>query len=146
MTINPGLIKSSFALVEPYGPEAAAHFYRHLFEHHPDVRDLFAEHLDDQQDRLWSALGALVTHLEDTGTLLPFLRELGRRHAGYGALPAHFPAVGASLIATLRHYAGTAWTPETEASWLAVYGTVSSTMAEALTEALPGAGSATAGH
>jgi len=134
VTINPVLIKSSFAIVEPHGPEVAAYFYRHLFEHNPGVRSLFAEHLGEQQDRLWSALGALVTHLEDTETLVGLLEELGRRHAGYGALPAHFPAVGASLLATLRHFAGEAWTPETEASWTAVYGVVSETMGQALAE------------
>ncbi|MDH6576285.1 globin domain-containing protein [Kitasatospora sp. MAP5-34] len=144
MTIDPVLIKSSFAVVEPHGPEVAARFYRHLFEHNPGVRSLFAEHLDGQQDRLWAALGALVTRLEDTDALLALLRDLGRRHAGYGTLPAHFPAVGASLIATLRHFAGAAWTPATEDSWQAVYGTVAATMTQALTEALSGAGPAAA--
>ncbi|GAA0660638.1 hypothetical protein GCM10010193_09500 [Kitasatospora atroaurantiaca] len=134
MTINPVLIKSSFAALEPHGPEVAAYFYRHLFEHNPGVRSLFAEHLGEQQDRLWSALGALVTHLEDTETVVGLLQELGRRHAGYGALPAHFPAVGASLLAALRHFAGEEWTPETEASWTAVYGVVAETMGQALAE------------
>ncbi|MGA5701981.1 globin domain-containing protein [Peterkaempfera bronchialis] len=108
-----------------------AWFYDHLFTHHPGVRGLFADHLDEQRDRLWAALGALVSHLEDTPTLVDMVRKLGRRHAGYGALPEHYPAVGASLIATLRHFAGDAWTPETEASWAAVYEVVSSTMIDA---------------
>jgi len=36
---------------------------------------------------------------------------------GYGALPEHFPAVGVSLLATLRHFAGDAWSPQAEAAW-----------------------------
>jgi len=139
VTINPVLIKSSFAVVEPHGSEVTAYFYRHLFEHDPAVRPLFAEHLDEQQDRLWAALGTLVTHLEDTDTLVGVLQDLGRRHAAYGALPGHFPAVGASLLATLAHFAGDAWTPETEASWTAVYGVVADTMTAALTAAGPAA-------
>jgi hemoglobin-like flavoprotein len=136
VTINPVLIKSSFAIVEPHGADVAGYFYQHLFEHNPGVRSLFAEHLSDQQDRLWAALGALVTHLEDTETLVGILQDLGRRHAAYGALPEHFPAVGASLLATLAHFAGEeAWTPEVEESWTAVYGVVSGTMSEALTAA-----------
>ncbi|MFI6444970.1 globin domain-containing protein [Kitasatospora sp. NPDC050543] len=135
MTINPVLIKSSFAVVEPHGPEVAGYFYRHLFEHNPGVRGLFAEHLDEQQDRLWAALGTLVTQLEDTEALVAVLQGLGGRHAAYGALPEHFPAVGASLLATLRHFAGEAWTPETDASWTAVYAVVADTMADALTAA-----------
>lgn len=135
MTIDPVLIKSSFAAVEPHGTEVTGYFYRHLFEHNPGVRELFAAHLDEQQDRLWAALGALVTHLEDTDTLVGILEELGRRHAAYGALVDHFPAVGASLIAALRHYAGEAWTPEAEESWTAVHGVVTEVMGGALTAA-----------
>ena len=139
MTINPVLVKSSFAAVEPHGAVVAEYFYRHLFEHNPGVRDLFAEHLTDQQDRLWAALGALVTHLEDTETLVGILRDLGRRHAAYGALPEHFPAVGASLLATLRHFAGEeTWTPEVEESWTAVYAVVADTMVQAMAAAGPG--------
>ncbi|WP_377270209.1 globin domain-containing protein [Peterkaempfera sp. SMS 1(5)a] len=128
MTVNPILIKSSFSAVEPHGPEVAGWFYDHLFTHNPGVRSLFAEHIGPQRDRLWAALGALVANLENTEALVGILQNLGRRHAGYGALPEHYPAVGASLIATLRHYAGDAWTPETEASWAAVYEVVSTTM------------------
>ncbi|AUG78375.1 hypothetical protein CFP65_3585 [Kitasatospora sp. MMS16-BH015] len=135
MTINPVLIKSSYGVVEPHGTEVTAWFYRHLFEHNPGVRSLFAAHLDEQQDRLWAAIGALVTHLEDPDALLPLLRGLGERHAAYGALPAHLPAVGASLLATLAHFAGPAWTPETERAWTAVYGVAAETIGAAMTPA-----------
>ncbi|WP_327678800.1 globin domain-containing protein [Kitasatospora sp. NBC_00458] len=135
MTINPVLIKSSFAVVEPHGVVVAEYFYQHLFEHSPGVRGLFAEHIDEQRDRLWAALGVVVAHLEETDTLVGVLRDLGARHARYGALVEHFPAVGASLLATLAHFAGEAWTEETEASWTAVYGVITDTMGQALTTA-----------
>ncbi|MCD0482356.1 globin domain-containing protein [Streptacidiphilus sp. ASG 303] len=128
MTVNPDLIKRSFSAVQPHGTEVTAWFYDHLFARHPEVRGLFAEHLGQQQDRLWAALGALVANLEDPAALTRILENLGRRHASYGALPEHYPAVGASLLATLEHFAGDTWTPETAASWAAVYGVVSSTM------------------
>ncbi|MEV6977696.1 globin domain-containing protein [Kitasatospora sp. NPDC093806] len=135
MTIDPVLIKSSFAVVEPHGTAVAGYFYQHLFEHTPAVRDLFAAHIDEQRDRLWAALGTLVAHLDDTDTLVGILRDLGARHAGYGALVDHFPAVGASLLATLAHYAGDAWTAETEESWTALYGVIADTMGRGLTSA-----------
>ncbi|MEU6011331.1 globin family protein [Streptomyces sp. NPDC047453] len=131
MTADFSLIRSSFAAVQPHGTQVTAYFYDHLFAHHPDVRPLFAAHLDEQRDRLWAALGALVANLENTDTLIGMLENLGRRHAGYGVLPEHYPAVGASLIATLRHYAGDAWTPAVEESWAAVYGLISNTMLDA---------------
>ncbi|MFE7711986.1 globin domain-containing protein [Streptomyces sp. NPDC057486] len=131
MNADFSLIRSSFAAVQPYGSQVTEYFYDHLFAHHPSVRPLFAAHLDEQRDRLWAALGALVANLENTDTLIGMLESLGRRHAGYGALAEHYPAVGASLIAALRHFAGDAWTPAVEESWTAVYGVISSTMVAA---------------
>lgn len=135
MTADLSLIRSSFKVVEPHGSQVTAYFYEHLFANNPAVRPLFAPHLDEQRDRLWAALGALVNNIDNTETLVGMLQNLGRRHAGYGALAEHYPAVGASLIATLRHYAGDAWTPEIEESWVAVYGVISSTMISAGEEA-----------
>ncbi|MEV4560623.1 globin family protein [Kitasatospora sp. NPDC049285] len=138
MTIDSALVKAGFAAVEPHGTEVTAYFYRHLFEHHPAVRPLFADHLDEQQDRLWAALRTLVTTLDDTDAVVAVLQGLGRRHAGYGALPDHFPAVGGSLLATLAHYAGDSWTPEVEAAWTALYGVITEVMSGSLTEAAAG--------
>ncbi|MEO1590999.1 MAG: globin domain-containing protein, partial [Cyanobacteria bacterium J06632_22] len=44
------------------------------------------------------------------------------RHVKYGALPAHYPLVGNSLLKTLGQYAGEAWTPELESAWAEAYG------------------------
>lgn len=128
VTPDPLLIQSSFAAVQPHGPQVTAYLYDHLFTRHPDLRPLFAAHLNEQRDRLWAALGALVANLENPDTLVNLLQNLGRRHVGYGALAEHYPAVGESLIAALRHYAGDAWTPAVEESWTAVYGVISGTM------------------
>ncbi|MEW2289375.1 globin domain-containing protein [Streptomyces sp. NPDC047841] len=142
MTFHPALITSSFAVVEPHGTKVTKvtkYFYEHLFDNNPGVRALFARHMQEQEDRLWNVLGGLVANLEDTETVVRILRNLGARHVGYGALPEHFPAVGASLLATLRHFAGEAWTPETEESWTALYGVITATMSEAMAEVAAGA-------
>jgi hemoglobin-like flavoprotein len=131
MTADLALIRASFAAVQPYGTQVTAYFYDHLFAHNPELRPLFAAHLEDQRDRLWAALGALVSNIENTETLVGMLQNLGRRHAGYGVSAEHYPAVGASLIATLAHFAGDAWTPTIEASWVTVYGVISDTMISA---------------
>src|SRR4051812_8744584 len=70
MTADLTLIRSSFTAVQPQGTQVAAYFYDHLFAHNPGVRPLFAPHIDEQRDRLWAALGALVANLENTETLI----------------------------------------------------------------------------
>ena len=131
MALDHSLIRSSFEAVKPHGSQVTEYFYDHLFANNPGVRPLFSAHLDAQRDRLWAALGALVANLDKTDTLVGMLQNLGRRHAGYGALPEHYPAVGESLIAALRHYAGDAWSPEVEKAWVEAYDVISSTMAAA---------------
>ncbi|WP_051845122.1 globin domain-containing protein [Streptomyces sp. NRRL S-813] len=135
MTFDPAPIAGSFAVVEPHGTKITHYFYEHLFANNPDVRGLFARHMEEQEDRLWNALGVLVANLQDTEMVIRMLRSLGARHVGYGALPEHFPAVGASLLATLKHFAGEAWTPEAEQSWTALYEVITSTMGEAMAAA-----------
>ncbi|GAA0474045.1 hypothetical protein [Streptomyces olivaceiscleroticus] len=47
----------------------------------------------------------------------------------------NFPAVGAGLLAALAHFAGDAWTPDIEASWAALYDTVTAVMTDAMATA-----------
>lgn len=41
-----------------------------------------------------------------------YLQDLGREHRKFGAIAEHYPYVGASLVATVAHFNGPAWTPE----------------------------------
>jgi nitric oxide dioxygenase len=41
---------------------------------------------------------ALVDALDRLHDVLPAVRDLGRRHARYGALPEHYATVGSALI------------------------------------------------
>lgn len=120
--------------MERRAEQAARYFYSHLFHHNPDVRAMFPARMEEQRDRLFAALTSAATHVDDTDTLVPYLRELGFDHRKFGALPEHYPAVGASLIATLKYFTGAAWTPEVEASWVAAYGIISQVMIAAAEE------------
>jgi hemoglobin-like flavoprotein len=58
-------------------------------------------------------------------------RVLGARHVAYGAEPAHYPVVGAVLIASIAEIAGDAWRGEYEAAWAEAYSVVAGAMQEA---------------
>ena len=53
-----------------------------------------------QRDRLFEALGEVVARVDDLDSLVPILQQLGRDHRKFGTVYAHYPAVGASLLAT----------------------------------------------
>jgi hemoglobin-like flavoprotein len=77
---------------------------------------------------LLSALVLLRKSLRDLDAIVPALRELGARHARYGAEPAHYPVVGAVLIAAMADVAGPGWRPEYEDAWAEAYSVVAGAM------------------
>lgn len=124
-------LKDNFALVGGHGQDVAEYFYADLFERDPQLRKLFTGSMAKQHEKLLQALSHIVAHVDDTDTLVPFLRDLGVRHNGFGVVADYYPQVGASLIATLKYFSGPAWTPEIEADWAAAYGVVAQVMTEA---------------
>jgi NAD(P)H-flavin reductase len=125
-------LKSNFAAVAAQGGDnVALFFYSHLFLHYPETRDMFPPAMTRQRDRLVGALGRIVSNVDQVQELVPYLQDLGKDHRKYGAVAAHYPAVGQSLIATLRHFSGDEWTAELEADWTAAYGVVADTMVAA---------------
>lgn len=125
------LVRSSFAKLAPVATEAAQLFYANLFNDDPSLRRLFRGDMTAQGERLMTMIGAAVSQLERPHTLLPVLRSLGARHAGYGVRDEHYATVGGALLRTLEQGLGEAFTPEVRSAWAAVYDLVSRTMIEA---------------
>lgn len=128
------LVQTSFAKVAPIAGVAADLFYDRLFEIAPDVRRMFPNDLADQKKKLMAMLGTAVAGLTKPDALLPAVRALGARHAGYGVTAEHFAPVGAALIWTLEQGLAEAFTPEVKAAWIEVYGVLSQTMIEGMKE------------
>ena len=127
-------LKESFARVAAYGDEVALFFYSHLFLNHPETRELFPVSMAAQRDKLVNALGRMVSDVSDHDALLPFLRGLGRDHRKFGTVAEHYPAVGASLIATLKHFNGSSWTEDLADDWTEAYGVIAQVMTDAAAE------------
>ncbi len=129
--LDPRLIKESFAVVEPVADKVAGYFYARLFIENPELRDMFPPAMDMQRERLLRALVRIVQGIERPEFLANYLEQLGRDHRKFGVKPAHYEAVGRALVAALRRYAGEAWTPQVEASWVAAYSVAAQMMIEA---------------
>lgn len=114
-----------------HGDAVPLFFYSDLFLRHPETRDLFPVSMVTTRGRLVYALARIVSQADNLAELEPFLQSLGRDHRKFGAIAEHFPAVGTSLLATLAHFNGPAWTPRLADDWKAAYGLVSQIMIEA---------------
>ena len=122
------LVQESFKKVP--AAEAARLFYERLFELAPALRRLFPEDLTHQGERLMAMIGTAVAGLDKPDALLPVVRDLGARHAGYGARPEYYATVGEALLWTLDQGLGEAFTDDVEQAWSAAYGLLSETMIE----------------
>lgn len=125
-------LKSNFADVAAKGGDnVALYFYSYLFLKYPETRDMFPPGMTKQRDRLVGALVRIVTNVDNVGELVPYLEDLGRDHRKFGALTAHYPAVGEALLATLRHFSGDAWSDDLQENWATAYGVVAGAMSGA---------------
>ncbi|MCU1617456.1 MAG: Oxidoreductase FAD-binding domain protein [Frankiales bacterium] len=127
-------MRANFAKAAAAGDEAPLYFYSHLFLSHPETRSMFPVSMAHQRDRLFAALGEVVSRVDDLDSLVPILQQLGRDHRKFGALPAHYPAVGASLLATLEHF-DEDWNDHLAQTWAAAYKVVATVMIDAAEEA-----------
>ena len=128
------LVRSSFAEVSPIADSAAKLFYSRLFELDPSLRPLFRNSLDAQGSKLMNMIAGAVCLLDQPEKLMPVVRNLGRRHTGYGVEDGHYETVGAALLWTLEKGLGAAFTPEVENAWIAVYGVLADNMKMAANE------------
>lgn len=129
------LVKDSFRKVLPIADQAAALFYARLFELDPQLRHLFRGDMVEQGRKLMTMIATAVASLERLETLVPAVRQLGARHAGYGVTEEHYGTVGAALLWTLEKGLGPEFTPAVREAWTTTYSLLANTMIEAQREA-----------
>ena len=75
------LVQSTFAVIAPIADDAAALFYRRLFEIDPSLKSMFKGDLAEQRRKLMQMLTAALKGLPRLDRLVPVVEDLGRRHA-----------------------------------------------------------------
>lgn len=129
--MDTAALKDSWQLVAKSGDEVPLFFYSHLFLTRPDLRSMFPISMASQRDKLVGALGRIVSNVDQLGDVTAFIQQLGRDHRRFAVEPEHYNAVGASLLATLKHFLGAAWTDQLASDWAAAYGVIARVMIDA---------------
>jgi nitric oxide dioxygenase len=129
------LVKTSFASVLPIAERAGMMFYDRLFELDPTLRPMFKGEMSEQNRVLMRMIASAVNGLDRLETIVPTVRALGVRHAGYGVVDAHYQTVGEALLWTLQQGLGDGFTPEVAEAWTTAYGLLAGTMQSAACEA-----------
>lgn len=129
------LVRKSWAAVLPISDAAASLFYERLFELDPSVRPLFKNDMREQKKKLMQTISVAVDGLASVEKLIPVLKALGARHAGYMVEDRHYDTVGEALLWTLKEGLGDAFTAEVKRAWQEVYGVLARVMKQGATEA-----------
>lgn len=127
--LNVDVLRSSFELLAPRGEELVERFYGELFTKFPQVKPLFKNTSpQEQQKKLLTALKLVINNLNNPAALQSALQEMGARHQGYGAEPAHYGAVKSTLLGVMRDMAGKRWTKKVDQAWSDALDAVASIM------------------
>lgn len=115
------LVQKCFMDLRPHLEPTSVEFYEKLFQRAPELRPLFREDLKGQGMRFMTALGTILTDLENPDAGKVDYGTLGHLHATLGIKPAYFKPMEEALIDTLRSKLGDEFTPELETAWRNAY-------------------------
>ena len=114
------LVRDTFTTIQSMAGPLATLFYGRLFAYAPELRPMFKGDIREQGQKLMDMIGICVDGLGRLDQLHPQLRELGRRHAGYGTRPEHYPVVGKALLWSLGQALEYRFDDPTKQAWTAL--------------------------
>ena len=118
-------VKSTIPLLESVGPSLTQHFYKRMFQHNPELKDVFnmAHQAEGTQSlALFNAIAAYAKYIDNLPMLTSAVQRIAHKHTSLDIRPQHYDIVGLHLIETLRELAGEVFTAEIEDAWTAAYG------------------------
>jgi nitric oxide dioxygenase len=110
-------LRASLGLLLAKGDLLPCTFYALLFERYPVLRGLFPKEMTEQRGKLAKTLAWVVAHLDQQDVVLGSVRDLGRRHVGYGAKPEHYPLVRDALVEAMARTGGSDWDDTLTQDW-----------------------------
>lgn len=98
------IVKSTIPLLAATGPKLTAHFYDRMFNHNPELKEIFNmsnQRNGDQREALFNAICAYAANIENLATLLPAVEKIAQKHTTFQIKPEQYDIVGGHLLATL---------------------------------------------
>jgi len=106
-----------------------------LFPSFKDELDLYeSAGLKSHALKVMQTIGSAVASLDDLPNLELVLKELGKKHAGYGVKEPHFAVLGKALMAMLEKSLGEEWKPLVRAGWTSTFEKVAAVMKQGASE------------
>lgn len=110
-------LAESLEVLKTNGEYLARSFYDALFLKYPALRSMFPADMNAQEASLIKTLVAVVELLRDVNASENMITQLGKRHAGYGARPEHYPIVCSMLLEAMAAHFGSRWNESLKTEW-----------------------------
>jgi nitric oxide dioxygenase len=125
------LVKGTVPVLREHGVALTSHFYARMFEHNPEMRQVFNQghqRAGQQQQALAMAVLAYAEEIDDPSVLLPVLTMIANKHISLGVRAEHYAIVGKHLLASIREVLGAAASEELIDAWAAAYGALAAAL------------------
>lgn len=100
-------VKSTASLLEREGENITRLFYKKLFDHHPELKNIFNmanQQKGEQARALADSVFAYAKHIDQLEVLGPVVKRIAHKHASLQVAPEHYPIVGKYLLEAIRDH------------------------------------------
>ena len=111
------LVQSTIGILMQHQQQLTKDLYRRLFAMTPATRGLFRGDMESQGQMLSHMLQFLVYAMSRPETMRLGLRDLGRRHDGYGVAAEYYPSFRRAFLESAGAILGQKHTPQVEKAW-----------------------------
>ncbi|WP_225541496.1 globin domain-containing protein [Empedobacter stercoris] len=121
---NKQIILATVPLLREGGVTLTKHFYKRMFTHHPELKNLFNmgnQHSGKQQTALAMAVLAYAENIANPGVLMPVIDMIGHKHSSLNIQPEQYEIVGTHLLASIKEVLQDAATEEVLEAWTIAY-------------------------
>ena len=126
------LVQKTWKLFRDIKPEFIGDvFYSKLFTDMPSLKKMFKTPMTSQYKKLTDMLSMIVGRLHNLPEITEDIRQMAKRHVGYGVKKEHYKIVTDALMWTLEQGLGPDWNEEVKESWTTCYKILSDIMIEA---------------
>ena len=118
------IILATVPLLREGGIALTKHFYKRMFTHHPELKNLFNmgnQHSGKQQTALAMAVLAYAENISDPAVLMPAVDMIGHKHTSLNIQPEQYDIVGTHLLASIKEVLQEAATDEVLEAWTLAY-------------------------
>ncbi|CCN72068.1 NO-inducible flavohemoprotein [Vibrio nigripulchritudo] len=98
------IVKSTAPLLADTGPKLTAHFYDRMFNHNPELKDIFnLTHQKNgaQREALFNAVHGYAANIDNIEVLLPVVEKIAQKHTSFNITADQYQIVGGHLLATI---------------------------------------------